>query len=332
MSLAHQRPRVTVNGSRRMRSYHFFWCQTCQRSVRFSSAGSNPYERFCPHCLCELRYELDMQRPRFRRSVDFETLEFSPAARLLDSLALVLDPSLRQQRRPRYDRRLAQWDLETESLSGSSDNHNWVTLQFVGPPPIGPRPISPSENMVPETYDNNNIATFENSMAGLIENLTQNDRPGPPPTSISAIESLSTIKLTETDITNNSTCPVCKDDFEIGGYVKVLPCHHFYHSDCILPWLSSHNTCPVCRYEIKDECDDEQKNDGDQNQNRDGNDNLLFGLEEFNVMNWWGRAEFMSWWPVRVFSDWRDRSLSFLRGRIDNSNQGMLIFYFEQDR
>ena len=37
---------------------------------------------------------------------------------------------------------------------------------------------------------------------------------------------------------------------EAGEEWKVLPCSHAFHTDCILPWVSEHNTCPVCRAEL----------------------------------------------------------------------------------
>ncbi|CAH9084753.1 unnamed protein product [Cuscuta epithymum] len=58
---------------------------------------------------------------------------------------------------------------------------------------------------------------------------------------------LQRVMITPAHLTSDSTCTICKDEFEVGDEVRELPCKHFYHSLCILPWLRIHNTCLVCR-------------------------------------------------------------------------------------
>ncbi|KAJ8579101.1 hypothetical protein ON010_g99 [Phytophthora cinnamomi] len=47
---------------------------------------------------------------------------------------------------------------------------------------------------------------------------------------------------------DSETCPICLDDFEDGADVKVLPCQHFFHVECINPWLEGRSgRCPLCK-------------------------------------------------------------------------------------
>ncbi|XVF66951.1 hypothetical protein PTKIN_Ptkin10aG0081000 [Pterospermum kingtungense] len=84
----------------------------------------------------------------------------------------------------------------------------------------------------------------------LFEQLSANDRRGPPPASRSSIDSMPTIKITRRHLRSDLHCPVCKDEFVLGSEARQMPCNHLYHSDCIIPWLVQHNSCPVCRQEL----------------------------------------------------------------------------------
>ncbi|XP_030550609.1 E3 ubiquitin-protein ligase RING1-like isoform X4 [Rhodamnia argentea] len=65
------------------------------------------------------------------------------------------------------------------------------------------------------------------------------------------VENLPLITVSEGGLgSGDGICAVCKDKYVEGEKVKVLPCVHRYHQDCILPWLRMHNTCPVCRFEL----------------------------------------------------------------------------------
>eukprot|EP00258_Populus_trichocarpa_P018106 XP_006380961.1 probable E3 ubiquitin-protein ligase RHC1A isoform X2 [Populus trichocarpa] len=84
----------------------------------------------------------------------------------------------------------------------------------------------------------------------LFEQLSANDRRGPAPATRSSIDAMPTVKITQRHLRTDSHCPVCKDKFELGSEARQMPCNHLYHSDCIVPWLVQHNSCPVCRQEL----------------------------------------------------------------------------------
>jgi Ring finger domain len=47
-------------------------------------------------------------------------------------------------------------------------------------------------------------------------------------------------------------CSICTEDFIIGEEVRVLPCNHKYHPDCVDPWLLNvSGTCPLCRIDLR---------------------------------------------------------------------------------
>ncbi|KAK1359838.1 receptor homology region, transmembrane domain- and RING domain-containing protein 1-like [Heracleum sosnowskyi] len=51
-----------------------------------------------------------------------------------------------------------------------------------------------------------------------------------------------------------NTCAICLQDFKDGDSLKILPCQHKFHANCVGSWLTKWNTfCPVCKYDLKTE-------------------------------------------------------------------------------
>lgn len=45
-------------------------------------------------------------------------------------------------------------------------------------------------------------------------------------------------------------CMVCQDSFQEGNSLRILPCLHRYHVQCIDRWLGQDTHCPVCKHDV----------------------------------------------------------------------------------
>ncbi|KAG2670934.1 hypothetical protein I3760_14G109700 [Carya illinoinensis] len=236
------------------------WCYQC--GVRFRLEVG---EVVCPYCDRGFIQELsemqdmapeDVSTPisgdHYRQAPDIMDLLYalmtrrSPNPRL--DLVDCVDAFMRQRmagRNPNFDVRVR---------SGLVPEQSWTFLNGLDPDFIfnrtpgsafsnggtgsGPRDADISDYFIGQGFEE------------LIEQLSMNDRRGPPPAPRSLIDSMPSIKITQAHMRTDSHCPVCKERFELGTEARQMPCNHIYHSDCIVPWLAQHNSCPVCRLEM----------------------------------------------------------------------------------
>ena len=100
-------------------------------------------------------------------------------------------------------------------------------------------------------------AVFSNeALDRIISQLREQSGPGgAPPASQAAIDKLEVKEVDEKMLggETKSRCVICVDEMSVGDKASVLPCSHFFHGECVTPWLKQHNTCPVCRRSIEPE-------------------------------------------------------------------------------
>lgn len=69
------------------------------------------------------------------------------------------------------------------------------------------------------------------------------------PTSASAfVVKLPLVYITAMMLENSEedSCCICMEDYHVKERVRLLPCLHRFHANCIGSWTRKHNTCPLC--------------------------------------------------------------------------------------
>jgi len=72
---------------------------------------------------------------------------------------------------------------------------------------------------------------------------------------------IKTFSLKKKKENDPETCAVCIEDFVDGDRLRVLPCRHEYHVECIDLWLTTRKKfCPICKRNIDGDDDDADEN------------------------------------------------------------------------
>ncbi|KNA09140.1 hypothetical protein SOVF_156260 [Spinacia oleracea] len=286
-----------------------YWCYRCNRFVRVSANTISISTAIaCPDCHGGFLEEIDSppapppplpsqlsssplsdsRRRRFPAAAMYmvggNTNLNSNSTSSRDSLSS--SPRLRRSRRNGGDRSpfnpviVLRAPSESDAAAAAGGGSYELYYDDGGGSGLRPLPASVSEFLLGSGFDRllDQLAQIEINGIGRAEQ---------PPASKAAIESMPTIEIVNEHIESECYCAVCKDAFELGSEAREMPCKHIYHHDCIFPWLSLRNSCPVCRHELPSDTTrvdshSPELNPGQTANNNSNNNNVQGGLAEGN--------------------------------------------------
>ena len=214
------------------------WCYRCRSSVR-----PRGRDAVCPNCNGGFIHELD----DMVHGNPFEFFGLDDDDEVHNHGMGAFSAFMRQRLAERNDMR-----ERSESVFELSPGFGPL-LVFGGQVPMRNSRLEALFNGAPGvglTQGNSGDYFIGPGLEELFEQLSGNGHRGPPPASRSSIDAIPTVRIAQQHLRSDSHCPVCKEKFELGSEARQMPCSHMYHSDCIVPWLVQHNSCPVCRQEL----------------------------------------------------------------------------------
>lgn len=142
----------------------------------------------------------------------------------------------------------------------------------------GASPIDDELESQPESRDHLYMFDPRNRLMVIFENpedfedimrAMPDGKDGPSPASKASIEAMPTVMMGE----GGGECSICLEDVVIGGEAKEMPCRHVFHGICIEKWLGMHGSCPLCRYQMPaDEEDESTKVEGEEGEEEEEED------------------------------------------------------------
>ncbi|XXG51344.1 hypothetical protein AAC387_Pa02g5140 [Persea americana] len=240
-----------------------FWCHECDMSV--SLFFPSPPPLLCPHCQGDF----------------LEHMDSSPSSSPPHDPNLNPNPNANPSPNPNPN------NLLDDPSSSPHPNLPFYDSDSDSSPPNFPYPSDsfPTAATVRASRDHLLSSPY---LDRLIHHLDTDPDVNPrrsSPAAKSSVESIPTIKITAAVLSASDPllCAVCKDEFVVDVEAKQLPCNHIYHGDCILPWLSQHNSCPVCRFRLPTDEQDRRRRYGSMavgiRRLMEGDEEDMFGME-----------------------------------------------------